>query len=93
MRNCLTCDSSTPSSPLNGLIVSDLRMSAEELLLSLLLLLLSLLLSLPNLRLLHSILTTKKQPNLFDRALALCLATSGKWTEGIILPPNVSTFR
>ena len=79
--------------PQNGIIVSDPRMSMVELLLSVLLILLAVLLSQPNLRLLHSILTTKKQPNVFDRALALCLATSGGWTEGRILCLNVCTSR
>ena len=60
------------------LFVSDLRMALEEFVLSLLLLLLSVLLSLPNLRLLHSILTNNQQPNVFDRGLALCLLISGK---------------
>ena len=60
--------------------VSDSRMVVEDVLLGVLLLLLVVLLSLPNLRLLHSILTTNQHPNVFDRGLALCLVTSGKGT-------------
>ena len=53
--------------------------------LSFLLLLLAVLLSLPNLRLLHYIISNNQQPNVFDRGLALCLVTSGKWIEGRIM--------
>ena len=53
-------------------------MSADELLLFLLLILLALVLSLPNLCLLHSIFTSNQHPNVFDRGLALCLITSGE---------------
>ena len=55
-----------------------MAVAVEELVFSLLLILLAVLLSLPNIRLLHSILTNKHQPNVFDRGLALCLITSGK---------------
>ena len=66
-------------------------MSEEELVLSFLLLLLAVLLSLPNLRLLHYIISNNQQPNVFDRGLALCLVTSGKWIEGRIMA-HVSLF-
>ena len=56
-------------------------MAVEETLLSLLLIMLAVVLSLPNVRLLHFILTNNQQPNVFDKGLALCLIVSGKSTE------------
>ena len=74
------------------LIVSDLRMGVEEAVLSLLLLLLAVLLSLPNIRLLHSILNNNQQPNVFDRGLAICLIMSGMWTKGSQLQEKFVKF-
>ena len=73
------------------LFISDLRMVVELAVLSLLLLLLAVLLLLPNLRLLHSILTNNQQPNVFDRGLALCLLISGNGKFGYIWHTRAKT--